>query len=155
MSFPARRTRRRSARMRPFARALARLVARLRESYQDRLYSLVSESVALFPDDNSNRARLKIEPLDPVAQIESAADRRVGVHRQQEILDEEVEHFSVDDDARDLDSLDVHRRLAVRGANAGRHADRPLAIEQFGHQPAGLVALRTPDLPEIDQGVPP
>jgi len=87
-----------------------------------------------------------------MAELEGAADGGVRVHRQKDVLDQEVERATVDRDAGDLDTLDIDRGLAVAGTDAGLDGDGALAVEEFGHQPSGLVSLRAADLAEVDQG---
>ncbi len=80
---------------------------------------------------------LHIEALNTVSQLERPAYRRVGIHRQQEIVNQEIEGLAFDLHAGNLYALHIHGGHAMRRSNPRRDAHRPLAIEQLRHQPAG------------------
>src|ERR1017187_9936640 len=93
-----------------------------------------------------------VDAFDAVAECEGPADNGVGVHGDKEILNEEVEGAAVDDNTGDLHALDIDGGAAGGGAYAGGDTDGALAIENFGHEPAGLEACGTFQLAEIDEG---
>src|ERR1035441_6454033 len=92
-----------------------------------------------------------VDAVDAVAKFKGPADDRVGVHGQQEILNQEVERAAVDDDAGDLDTLDIDRGAAGGRTDAGGNTDGALPVEEFGHQPSRLTAGGTFQLAEIDE----
>src|ERR1039458_7505351 len=91
------------------------------------------------------------DAVDAVAKFKGPADDRVGVHGQQEILNQEVERAAVDDDAGDLNTLDIDGGAAGGGSDAGGDTDWALTVEEFGHQPSRLTAGGTFQLAEIDE----
>src|ERR1022692_2195299 len=92
-----------------------------------------------------------VEAFDAVAEREGPADDGVGVHGDEEILNQEVEGAAVDDNTGDLHALDIDGGAAGGGAYAGGDTDGALALEDLGHQPAGLEAGGTLQLAEIDE----
>src|ERR1035437_828296 len=93
----------------------------------------------------------EVEAVDAAAEFEGPADDGVGVHGDEEILNQEVEGGAVDDEAGDLHTLDIDGGAAGGGADAGGDGDGALAVEELGHEPAGLAAGGTFQLAEIDE----
>lgn len=87
-----------------------------------------------------------------MAELKGLADDGVGVHGDEEILNQEVESAAVDGETGDLDALDIDGGLAGGRAYAGGDTDGALAIEELRQEPAGLAAGGALQLPEIDQG---
>src|SRR5690349_9089787 len=102
----------------------------------------VAALTSLPSDHDADGAALHVELLDAVAQFKRTADGGVGIKRQQEVLDQEIERAAVDLEARDFHPLDVHCGMAAGGTDARRHAYRPLAVEQLREQPARRMSLR-------------
>src|ERR1019366_6360785 len=92
-----------------------------------------------------------VEAFDAVAECEGPAYDRVGVHGDEEILNQEVEGAAVDDNTGDLHALHIDGGVAGGGAYAGGDTDGALAIEDLGHEPAGLEAGGTLQFAEIDE----
>src|ERR1035438_4609351 len=92
-----------------------------------------------------------VDAVDAVPKFKGPADDRVGVHGEQEILNQEIERGAVDDEAGDLDTLDIDGGAAGGRTDAGGDTDWALPVEEFGHQPSRLTAGGTFQLAEIDE----
>ena len=110
----------------------------------------VAERLTLFQQDGDGVGG-DVEAVDAVAEFEGPADDGGGVHGDEKILNQEVERAAVDDEAGDFHALDIDGGAAGGGAYAGGDTDGALAVEELGHEPAGLAAGGAFQLAEIDQ----
>src|ERR1035441_8184387 len=94
-----------------------------------------------------------VDAVDAVAEFEGCADDGAGVHGDEEIPDQEVERAAVDGNTGDLHALDIDGGAAGGGAYAGGDGDGALAVEELGHEPAGLASGGAFQFAEIDEGV--
>jgi len=86
-----------------------------------------------------------------MAEFEGLADHGVGVHRDEEVLNQEIERAPIDGEAGDFDALDIDGGVSAGGANQGGDTDGTLAIQEFRHEPTGPAAGGTLQPAEIDE----
>jgi hypothetical protein len=71
------------------------------------------------PQQHAHGVRGDVEAFDAVAESEGAADDGVGVHGDEEILNQEVEGAAVDDNTGDLHALEIDGGATGGGAHSG------------------------------------
>src|SRR5262249_24613588 len=99
------------------------------------------------------RARLvgqHFDVIDVIVQLEWLIDFGVRKERFQKCIHEEVEGRTADGNAGDRHQREMNCRMAFRGGDRGANAQRPLAFEESGKQPARFQFLALAHLQEID-----